>query len=123
MTGVCLANPGATVGASCDFTGLGCDSTQLLTCNAATMKCEMLQISQPGEACGIVDDQSRPCAAATCVDGACVANPGPGEACQVPAAVSGPGVPTCVPTTRCISLDGGAEGVCAPHTPNDCASP
>ena len=97
----------ATMGASCSFTGLACDLTLGLTCNAMTSQCETVQVVQPGQACGIVAYQNVLCAGGACVHGTCVANIPEGGACDTTNGVE------CFPSARCIvTTDGGTQGVC-----------
>ncbi len=104
--GTCVAGA-ATQGAMCSFTGAGCDFRAGLACNAVSGTCQTLAVVQPGQACGIVQDQLQLCIAGACSRGTCAAFPGIGEACD---AVAGP---ACMSFADCvITMDGGTTGTC-----------
>jgi hypothetical protein len=106
VSNVCQASVTA-MNLPCSFTGAGCDIYDGLACNAASGTCLTATLAQPGQACGIVEDQNAPCVVSTCVRGVCVGNVPLGGACDL---TSGP---PCFSSTRCVvSTDGGTSGTC-----------
>ena len=105
-TGTC--EPGSdAMNEACSFTGAGCNFYDGLTCNVETGLCATATLGAPGQACGVVGEQAASCLGGTCLRGACVAYPLPGQPCDT---VSGP---PCIADARCIvSADGGTTGTC-----------
>jgi hypothetical protein len=90
----------------CVINGGGCSIDVGLACNAATGVCEAAHLATPGEACGIVADQSTPCALGSCIQGVCVARPTRYDPCEI-------GGPSCTTPSVCIATaDGGTAGTC-----------
>ncbi len=106
--GSMICQPGETTqGAPCSFTGAGCDVFSGLACNAQTGVCEVMQLVQPGQACGLVANQIANCIAGSCPRGQCLAYIPAGGACDLDGEVS------CLPPTRClVSGDGATTGTC-----------
>jgi hypothetical protein len=102
--GTCQA--GVTMaGASCEIDNGGCSFNAGLACNAAMGTCQAARLASPGEACGVVGDQSTQCALGRCIRGACVGFPPLGAPCEI-------GGSACAPPGYCISADGGTAGTC-----------
>jgi hypothetical protein len=104
-----------TQGGACAFLGAGCDFYSGLVCNAQSSTCQTAAFAGPGEACGVVANQSTPCIAGTCLRGACVANIAVGGACDIA------GGPPCLQNARCIvASDGGTTGICQLNGATNC---
>ncbi len=97
----------STQGATCDFTGAGCDRFAGLSCNALSGTCQTLQVVEPGGACGLVGNQLQDCIAGDCIHGACVSKVPIGGACVAGEASQ------CQGFAVCMANDAGTNGVCA----------
>jgi hypothetical protein len=113
-SGVCAAGL-SMPGEACTFQGAGCDEYAGLACNAVSGTCQTLQLADPGQACGIVQDQLQACKFGVCVRGQCQGTALPGQACDL---VAGP---SCIVSAQCIvAADGGTHGVCLPSGVTSC---
>lgn len=101
----------AQEGAPCGLTGdVGCDIVSGLDCNEQRQSCQPAIFVGAGQACDSIlfGQQTTHCSGgAQCLNGACSAVVGLGQACDT---VAGP---TCVTPARCINQgDGGTAGTC-----------
>jgi hypothetical protein len=97
------------VGATCSFTGAGCDFFGGLVCDAETGKCVTAKLAGPGQACGLVAGQQISCVTGSCTRGVCIADVPVGGACEIGQS----GAPSCISSSRCtVSVAGGTSGTC-----------